>query len=142
MADSSGTEANQHPGGRLGLPADGPGSVASWSRRLAALAVDWVASMLVALLFLGEAVMGQGSEAWAPMAVFWAEKSLLTVLLSGSFGQLVLRLVVVRIDDRPVNLLQAMLRSALVCLVVPPLITNRDRRGLHDLVVGTVTLRR
>jgi uncharacterized RDD family membrane protein YckC len=26
--------------------------------------------------------------------------------------------------------------------VVPPVIYNRDRRGLHDLAAGTVTVRR
>jgi hypothetical protein len=30
----------------------------------------------------------------------------------------------------------------LICLVVPPLVFNRDNRGLHDLAVKTVSLRR
>ena len=38
------------------------------------------------------------------------------------------------------NLLQALVRTALICLAVPPLIFNRDQRGLHDLAVGTITL--
>ena len=63
-------------------------------------------------------------------------------LLGGSFGQLVMRVVVVRLDSKPVNLLQALGRTALICLVVPPLVFNRDNRGLHDLAFGTVTLRR
>jgi hypothetical protein len=41
-----------------------------------------------------------------------------------------------------VNLLQALLRTLLICLVIPPLVFNRDQRGLHDLAVGTVTIRR
>jgi len=41
-----------------------------------------------------------------------------------------------------VNLLVALLRTLLICLVVPPVIYNRDRRGLHDLAAGTVTVRR
>jgi uncharacterized RDD family membrane protein YckC len=45
-------------------------------------------------------------------------------------------------NGRPVSLLAALLRTALICLVVPPLIYNKDRRGLHDLVLGTVTVRR
>ena len=53
-----------------------------------------------------------------------------------------MRVAVVRLDRRPVNLLVALLRTLLICVVVPPLIYNRDRRGLHDLVAGTVTLRR
>ena len=34
------------------------------------------------------------------------------------------------------------LRTLLICVVVPPVIYNRDRRGLHDLIAGTVTVRR
>jgi len=41
-----------------------------------------------------------------------------------------------------VNLLQALLRTFLIALVIPPLVFNPDQRGLHDLAVGTVTLRR
>ena len=134
--------AQPYPGARLGVPEDGPGSVASWGRRLLALGVDWIASLLVAGAIFGGGVWGQGAAAWAPLGVFLAEATVLTALLGGSFGQLALRLVVVRLDGRPVNLLQALLRTALICLVVPPLVFNRDNRGLHDLAVGTVTLRR
>ena len=37
---------------------------------------------------------------------------------------------------------QALGRTALICLVVPPLVFNRDNRGLHDLAFGTIALRR
>jgi uncharacterized RDD family membrane protein YckC len=46
------------------------------------------------------------------------------------------------LDGRPVSLLLALLRTALICLVVPPLVYNPDRRGLHDLLTGTLTVRR
>ena len=141
MSDVSST-GTPYPGSRLGLPADGPRSVASWGRRLLALVVDWFASMLVAAALLGSAVWGQGWEAWAPMGVFWLEAGLLTALLGGSFGQLLLRVVVVRVDGKPLGLLQALGRTLLICLVVPPLIFNRDNRGLHDLAFGTVAIRR
>jgi uncharacterized RDD family membrane protein YckC len=134
--------AQPYPGARLGIPADGPGSVASWTRRILALIVDWLASLLVAAVIVGDGVWGQGPAAWAPMGVFLVEATVLTALVGGSFGQLVLRLAVVRLDRRPVNVLQALARTALICLVVPPLVFNRDNRGLHDLAVGTITLRR
>lgn len=139
---SAGPGDQAHPGARLGLPAEGPGSVAPWSRRALALAIDWFASLLVAALVLGGAVWGQGWEAWAPMLVFLVEASVLTTLAGGSFGQLVVRIAVARLNREPVTLLPALARTALICLVVPPLIFNRDNRGLHDLAVGTITLRR
>jgi uncharacterized RDD family membrane protein YckC len=132
-----------YAGQRLGLPETGRGSVATWGRRILALVVDWFASLLVAAFVVGPEVMSsRGWEAWVPMLVFFAEGTILTALAGGSFGQLVLRVAVVRLDRRPVNLLVALLRTLLICLVVPPLIYNRDRRGLHDLAAGTVTLRR
>lgn len=141
MSDLSST-GTPYPGSRLGLPAEGPRSVASWGRRILALVVDWFASMLVAAAVLGGAVWGQGWEAWAPMGVFALEAGVLTALLGGSFGQLVMRVVVVRVDGKPLGLLQALGRTVLICLVVPPLIFNRDNRGLHDLAFKTITLRR
>ena len=132
-----------YAGQRLGLPEQGRGSVVGWGRRVAALFVDWIASILVAGAVAGQGVMtSHGWESWVPMLVFLVEASLLTALAGGSFGQLVLRIAVVRLDRKPVNLLVALLRTLLICLVVPPVIYNRDRRGLHDLVAGTVTVRR
>ncbi len=139
----SGPTTQAYAGARLGLPEDGPGSVAGWGRRIIALTVDWVASMLVAALFVGTAVWsGQGLEQWATMTVFVIEVTLLTALAGGSFGQLATRVVVVRLDGKPVNVLVALMRTVLIALVVPPLIFNRDQRGLHDLAAKTVTLKR
>ena len=132
-----------YPGERLGLPESGRGAVAGWGRRALALAVDWFASMAVVGLFVGIRVWtGQGAVAWAPMGMFLLEATLFTALVGGSFGQLVCRIAVVRLDRRPVNVLQALARTFLICLVIPPLVFNRDQRGLHDLAVGTVTVRR
>jgi uncharacterized RDD family membrane protein YckC len=133
-----------YPGERLGMPETGSGSVARFGRRILALGIDWIASMLVASLVLGHNLWtAQGASGYRPlvtMLVFLVEATVLTALLGGSFGQLATRVVVARLDGRPVNLLQALLRTALICLAVPPLIFNRDQRGLHDLATGTVTL--
>ena len=135
-----------YAGQRLGLPEDGPRSVASWGRRVAALFVDWIASSLVAMALFGyqfDATAGeQGWVALAPALVFVVESTVLIPLVGGSFGQALLRIGVVRVQGSPVNFLQAALRSLLILLVIPPLVFNRDNRGLHDLAVGTITLRR
>ena len=146
MTDTS-SGGTAYPGERLGLPQDGPRSVASWLRRGLALFVDWVAASLVAGGFFGYDWFGEtaGQQGWiamSPILVLLVEASVLTALLGGSFGQLALRIVVVRLDGRPVNLLQALGRTALICLVIPPLVFNRDNRGLHDLAFGTIALNR
>jgi uncharacterized RDD family membrane protein YckC len=132
-----------YAGERLGRPATGPGSVATWQRRVVALCLDWAACTLVAALVTGGASMSsRGAEAWLPMALFLLEGGLLTTLLGGSFGQVATRIAVIHLDGRPVSLLVALLRTALICLVVPPLIYNPDRRGLHDLATTTLTINR
>jgi uncharacterized RDD family membrane protein YckC len=132
----------EYAGQRLGLPEEGPGSVAGWGRRVAALFIDWFASLLVTRLIGAFTELSPDAERSLPLLVFFLEVTLFTALAGGSFGQLALRIVVVRLDGRPVTVLAALLRTLLICLVIPPVVFNRDNRGLHDLAVGTVTLRR
>lgn len=134
-----------YPGERLGLPAEGPRSVASWGRRIAAIAIDWAASWLVALaIFPGQLTDGRSTtvDLVAVPAVAVVQTALLTALVSGSFGHIVCRLAVVSVNSRPLGLLRPLLRAVLVYLIVPPLVFNRDSRGLHDLAAGTVVIRR
>jgi uncharacterized RDD family membrane protein YckC len=84
----------------------------------------------------------QGAPVWPTPVVFVVEVALFTTLAGGSFGQIPLRLAVIHIDRKPLNLLQSLLRAVLVSLVVPPLVFNNDHRGLHDLAVGSVVVRR
>lgn len=144
---SAATAEPDYPGQRLGLPEQGPGSVAGWPRRFAALILDWLASTLVAAFVFGYSWFGAtaGEQGWVsltPHLVFLLEATFLTALLGGSFGQLLLRVNVVRLDGKPVSVLHALLRTLLILLVIPPLVFNRDQRGLHDLAVSTLTVRR
>ncbi len=45
-----------------------------------------------------------------------------------------------RLDHRTVGLWRALVRTALIALVVPPLVFDRDGRGLHDMAAGTVVV--
>lgn len=116
----------------------------SWLRRVVALLVDWLASTLVVVAFIGTEAYGEvGSSApWLVLGVYVVESALLTALAGGSFGKLATRLRVVRVngDPRPIGLLQALLRSAMVALVIPPLVYRPDGRGLHDIVAGSATV--
>jgi len=112
---------------------------ASWGRRILALIVDWAASTLVLLPFLS---YGDRDFGLFTLAVFIGESALLTALAGGSFGQLALRLRVVRSDGsgRPIDLLRAVVRQVLIALVIPPLVFRPDGRGLHDMVAGSATV--
>jgi uncharacterized RDD family membrane protein YckC len=123
--------------------ADLPFETASWGHRILALVVDWFASNLVVVAFLGPGgwSTSRGSGFYA-LGVFVLESAFFMALLGGSFGQLATRLRVVRVDGsrRPLNLLMALLRQVLICLVIPPLVFRPDGRGLHDLATGSVTV--
>ena len=129
-------------GQRLGLPQDGPGSIAGWGRRLGALVVDWIACLLLVRLFLPQLDYGSPASSLATMGFFLAELTLFTWLVGASFGQRLLGLAVLRLDGGAPGLVRAFLRSLGVCLLVPPLVWDRDTRGLHDRSLHLVLVRR
>ena len=112
---------------------------ASWRRRIVALIIDWAASTFVAVGILGPgSYLDDPNSSWIVLGIFAVEVSVLTALTGGSFGQLLTRVRVVTVDGRPLNLLFAVVRTLLICLVVPPLIFKPDSgRGLHDMWTGS-----
>jgi uncharacterized RDD family membrane protein YckC len=116
--------------------------VAGYRRRLAALVIDWVVALLVGSLFVGEDVWsGEGAGLWTPLVVLLVELTLLDGLLGYSIGRRALSIAVVRIDGhRPVGIPRAFVRSLLLCLLLPALINDEDRRGAHDTVAGTAVV--
>ena len=122
-----------YPGQRLGLPESGPGSIATFGRRLLAFAVDVVLCDLIALGLLP-------TLGWN-YAVFFVEVYLLTALVGGSFGHRVCGLYVVRLNGQRVGFLWALVRTFFLCLLIPALIWDRDFRGMHDRAANTVLLR-
>jgi uncharacterized RDD family membrane protein YckC len=142
MSGGSGTPVgSEYAGQRLGLPETGPGSVASWGRRIGALFLDWFASSFVAYVIVNATDTALVQE-WVTLLVFFTEVTLFTALVGGSFGQLAFRIGIVRLDGRPVTILNAMVRTFLICLIIPPVVFNPDRRGIHDLIVKTIALQR
>jgi uncharacterized RDD family membrane protein YckC len=134
---------SDYPGERVGLPQAGPGSLAGWGRRVAALVVDWVVCTVVAVvLFSPQVLTGHGWYRWATLTTFFVESAVLCVFAGGSVGQLVCRLAVGRVDRSQLDLGRSFLRAAMVCVVLPALVVGTDRRGLHDLAAGTVVVNR
>jgi uncharacterized RDD family membrane protein YckC len=136
-------KTDAYPGRALGVPTEGRGSLASWRSRVAALVVDWAACMAVAVGFFGSAVLtGGGWRAWMILATFFVQSTVLSWLMGGSFGQLICRIAVVRVDRQSLGPARAVLRAALVSLALPALVISADRRGLQDLAAGTVVVNR
>lgn len=115
---------------------------ASWARRALALVVDWFACLLVVQLLVATDVLAGNPAGIYTLLVFVAESAVLTALAGGSFGKLATRLRVVRVDGsgQPVDLLRSLLRAVLVALLLPPLVFRPDGRGLHDMLVGSMTV--
>lgn len=122
-----------YPGAALGLPQHGPGAVAGFGPRVAALFIDWFASSLIALYALH-------SQWWA-YPIFAGEVYLLTGLAGLTLGKRLLRLRVLRLDGKPVGFVWALVRTLLLLAVIPAVVTDRDRRGLHDRAANTVVVR-
>ncbi len=136
-----------YPGQRYGLPEAGSGSVAGWSRRLGALLIDWIACSLITIAFLYHPSGGHAAASvleqqrlWT-LPVFAAEDFLLTALTGFTIGKRLLGLRVARLDGKPVGLPRALVRTALLMLVVPAMIMDRDLRGLQDKAAQTVVIR-
>jgi uncharacterized RDD family membrane protein YckC len=124
-------------GAALGLPADGPGSLASFGSRIGAFLVDAVAAALVAGLVTAPSLPGNWS-----LVPF----GLITVGTLVAFGQtpgmrlLGLRLAHPRAGER-LALWRAVVRTGLLMLLVPALVVDADGRGLHDRLTDTAVVR-
>ncbi len=104
--------------------------------------VDWFACLFASFAFASPDAVTSGNARFLPLAVLVVEAAVLTATLGGSAGQLVLGVRIRRVDGRPaVGIGRALLRSVLLALVIPAVVFDRDRRGLHDRAAGTVAVR-
>jgi hypothetical protein len=135
VAPRTSAQPSEWPGRHFGLPATGPRSIARFRRRLAAFAIDAALVALISYAFFGY-------ERWASLAVFAALQTVFLVLVSGSIGHLLLGMRVVPLKPGWIGIWRPVVRTLLLSLLVPALITDRDGRGLHDRLAGTVLVRR
>jgi uncharacterized RDD family membrane protein YckC len=109
------------------LPKDGPSSVAPMGRRLMALFVDWVLCYLIASSIVRHNVFTvtdaryQDAQ-WLALLLFVIEVYLLT-------------------NGAPPGFRWAALRTLLLLCVIPPCLSDRDLRGLHDRAADTIVVR-
>jgi uncharacterized RDD family membrane protein YckC len=117
---------------------------ASWPRRILALIIDWAASTLVTVGIIGPGSYVENPDSgWIVMGVFAVEVTLLTALTGASFGQLLTGVRVLSTSGRPLNLLMALARTLLICVVIPPLVFKSETgRGLHDMWTRSAAYRR
>lgn len=136
-------EGGGYPGERLGLPENGPRSLARMGRRIAALLVDWLISYGLAGLGVTFGLLTTATLSFAVLIV-WLVLGVVSVrLFTFTPGQFALGLLTVRVDRQAhVGFGRAIARGVLIALVIPPLFTDADGRGLHDQVTKTAVVRR
>ncbi len=126
-------------GERLGLPEEGPGSIAPPGRRIAAICVDWGLCLLIAYgLLTGGDFRSAGN--WA-LLVFVVLGVLTVGTVGFTPGKRLMGLRVVSVNGGRLTLPRAVLRTLLLALAVPALVWDRDNRGLHDRLSGAVQVR-
>lgn len=131
---STADPATTYPGQRLGLPEHGTGSVAGFGRRLLGIALDWAVAVATSVAFLDGALLG-------PNIVLGVMHVVLVGTVASSLGHRVLGMRLVRTDGGWPGPVPALVRTALLLLALPALVSDADQRGLHDRAAGTVLVR-
>ena len=131
-----------YPGARLGFPQNGPGSLATFGRRISALCIDWFACLAISHAVVLSQGKPSSSASLLTLELFAVQALIFTVLLGGSFGQTALGIGVRRLDGQRIGAGACLVRTSLLCIVFPALIWDRDGRGLHDQISRSAVVRK
>ncbi|MFI7081513.1 RDD family protein [Micromonospora sp. NPDC049903] len=118
-------------------PATDPTFVpADLGRRFGALVIDWVLCLLASGLFASPT-----GDPWAPVVVLIVMYGFFLGLFAQTPGMFITRIrCVAWADGGRIGLVRALLRGVLLALVVPALVMDQHRRGLHDRLSGAVVV--
>jgi hypothetical protein len=93
--------------------------------------LDWGLSVLISVAFFQY-------DAFATLGIFALTQVVFLTLVSGSVGHVVFRMRLVPLAGGWIGAWRPLVRTLLLCIVIPALIWDRDHRGLHDKAAGTV----
>jgi uncharacterized RDD family membrane protein YckC len=111
---------------------------ASLGRRLLALVIDWTMCRLIAGL-LSPSVIPDNT--FSTLIIFYIEVCLFTIAFGASAGQRIMAIKVVTYPDQQrAKVGRIVLRTFLICLVLPAVFTNNGR-PLHDHFANSQTVR-
>ena len=111
---------------------------ASLGRRLLALVIDWTMSRLIAGLLNPYLVINRD---FSILLIFFLEVAFFTVIFQASAGQRIMAVKVVTYPDQGrVAPKKIVLRTLLICLVIPAVFT-KEGRSLHDYFTQTQTIK-
>ncbi|MBC3192889.1 RDD family protein [Pseudonocardia sp. C8] len=137
-----GDDAAGHAGKRFGLPASGHYSVAGVGRRIAGVCLDWLLAYLLVVLVAGTDVIGTADVGWWVLGTWFVFTVLTVAVLGSSPGHLALGMRVARTDmAEQVGVPRALLRTAMIAVVIPVFFLDADGRGWHDRASSTIVVR-
>jgi uncharacterized RDD family membrane protein YckC len=112
-------------------------------RRFAALLVDWLIGYGLAALAMSFGLLSTATLSTAVLVVWFVLGAVSLRLFGFTPGQFALGLMVVPVDGgQHLGFGRAVVRGVLIAVVIPPLITDADMRGLQDKVTNTAVVRR
>jgi uncharacterized RDD family membrane protein YckC len=141
MPGAAAYPAGGYPGERFGVPETGPGSAAGFGRRLAALTVDWLLGYLIAGIFAGPDALASRGFSWTVLGVWFVLTAVAVAAFGITPGMAVLGIRVASLRSTLVGVPRAVLRTALLALVLPALARDGDGRGWHDRAASTIVVR-
>lgn len=123
------------PGKQFGLPQEGPRSTPGWNRRIAGILIDWALALGLSALFFG-------FNNLSILGVFVLLHMIGGLLAAGSPGHLLIKIRIAPLTGGRLGVVAPIVRPLLIALVIPALISDEDRRGAHDRLVGTILVSR
>jgi uncharacterized RDD family membrane protein YckC len=135
------TDPDDFPGRRLGMPERGSGSLARFGRRALAVLVDWLVCTVIAAGLMHYRLGEGGLGPFKPLVVFVVMNVLLVGTLGSTIGHRLFGIKVVALGGASAGPILAVIRTVLLALVIPAMIWDRDTRGFHDKIAGTVPVR-
>lgn len=109
---------------------------ANFGRRFAALLIDWALCLMVAAFYADPRVV-----AWPPVAVLIVLNTVGIGLFGQTPGMAVAGVRCISVfDGGAIGLARGLLRAILLALLIPAVIMDTDRRGLHDRAAGSIVI--
>jgi uncharacterized RDD family membrane protein YckC len=136
------TPSEHVAGVRLGFPAQGPGSVASTGARIGAFVIDAiVANLLAGIPYLFGVRYTPNSRTFVVLGAFLLIELIFDATYGQTLGKRMLGIRVIRVDGNGLaSFSWLVLRTVLLGALVPAVVWDRDRRGLHDKAAGTIVV--
>ena len=114
----------------------------TYGRRMAALALDWLACYAIVAAFSGGIAQMSPNHSLYVLIMFFAQTWILISLQGATLGHRIFGMKVVRFKDGgPVTVRQGLIRTILLVLVVTAVTFDENGRGMHERLSGSVLTR-